>query len=215
VLSEQFSLKGLQPLNLHGIAKSCETNVETVEMILKEIVQTMGHLVSKGSSINVNMRFGLFTVRNGYISFKQFNEGEGFGGSASARQTDKGEKLRSNTLDIDSLRELDKYSHIGSMHRKDLSVKTPSLAGTVLNKSLADQAHSYVHFSNPNPQPGKKKYSGVREQGYSTNAAGGNAVAKAGLSFIHTPAVATKFGKRIYMGNYRMSDKEVFDLHMQ
>ena len=123
--------------------------------------------------------------------------------------------MRSNTLDTDSLRELDKYSLIGSMHRKDLSVRTPSLAGTLLNKSLAEHAHSYVHFSNPNPQPGKRKYGGVRELGYSTNAAGGNAAAKAGLSLIHTPALVAKFGKRIYMGNYRMSDKEVFDLHMQ
>lgn len=199
---------------MHGIAKSCETNVETVESIIKEVVMTMGYLVSKGSSINMNMRFGLFTVRNGYVSFKQFYEGEGVG-SYSARQTDKGNKLRSNTLDTESMKEFDKYSLVGSTHRKELSVRTPSLAGTVLNRSLADQAHSYVHFSNPNPQPGKRKYAGVREQGYSLNATGGTAVAKAGLSFIHTPAVATKFGKRIYMGNYRMSDKEVFDLHMQ
>ena len=32
---------------------------------------------------------------------------------------------------------------------------------------------------------------------------------------IHTPYFDQKFGKRVFMGNYQMSDKEVFDLHMQ
>ena len=45
VLSEQFGLKGLQPINYHGIAKSCQTNTETVELILKEIIATMVSIV--------------------------------------------------------------------------------------------------------------------------------------------------------------------------
>jgi hypothetical protein len=162
------------------------------------------------------MKFGLFQVRNGHISFKLFNDADKYGATC---QTDKGyAKIRSATLDAHSLAEegsvaADKHSMIGSMNRKDLSVRTPSLGGTVLTKSLADQAHSYVHVSNPNPQPGKKKFASVRDQGYSAHV--GKAAAKAGLSLIHTHPLAQKFGKRVFMGNSKMSDREVFDLHMQ
>ena len=52
----------------------------------------------------------------------------------------------------------------------------------------------------------------MRDQGYLTPSASTKA---AGLSVIHTPYFDQKFGKRVFMGNYQMSDKEVFDLHMQ
>lgn len=112
------------------------------------------------------------------------------------------------------MRDFDKYSMVGSVHRKDLSVRTPSLHGTVVNNNVANQAHSYVHISNPNPQHGQKKFNGVREHGYQSPASG-SAAAKAGLSLIHSPAMVSKFGKRVFMGGYKMSDREVFDLHMQ
>jgi hypothetical protein len=40
-LSEQFGLRGLKLLNFQGIAKVCQTDVNTVELILKEIVATI------------------------------------------------------------------------------------------------------------------------------------------------------------------------------
>jgi hypothetical protein len=104
---------------------------------------------------------------------------------------------------------------IGSIHRKDLSVRTPSLAGTAItgfNHSM--HAVSYVHLSNPNPQKGKKKFNGVREAGYHSLHASPSASKAAGLTLIHTPHNSSKFGKRVYMGSYQMTDKDVFDLHM-
>lgn len=41
VLSEQYGLRGLKQLNYHGIAKVCRTDVNTVELIIKEIVATI------------------------------------------------------------------------------------------------------------------------------------------------------------------------------
>lgn len=73
-----------------------------------------------------------------------------------------------------------------------------------------------MHISNPNPQFGSKKFTGIRDQGYnSAHASPANATGKAGLSLIHTPSLGHKFGKRVFMGSYQMSDKEVFDMHMQ
>ena len=59
------------------------------------------------------------------------------------------------------------------------------------------------------------KFNSVRQTGYATPLHGaGNTTSRAGLTLIHSPYIEGKFGKRVYMGNYHMSDKEVFDLHM-
>jgi hypothetical protein len=41
ILSEQFGLRGLQQVNFHSIAKVCQTDAHTTELIIKEIVATM------------------------------------------------------------------------------------------------------------------------------------------------------------------------------
>jgi hypothetical protein len=104
---------------------------------------------------------------------------------------------------------------VGSVYRKDISVRTPSLAGTVITAAAKDSAASYIHLSNPNPQNGKSKFKSVRDHGYSTGYISPGATSKAGLTLIHTPQTVNKFGKRVFMGNYQMSDKDVFGLHMQ
>lgn len=72
-----------------------------------------------------------------------------------------------------------------------------------------------MHISNPNPQNGKSKFRGIRDFGYKSLHSSPNVASKAGLSLIHSPATQHKFGKRVFMGSYQMSDKDVFDLHMQ
>jgi CCDC81 eukaryotic HU domain 2 len=74
VLSDQFGLGSLQQLNLQGISKVCGTDLTTVELILKEIIATMAYLVAKGSSITMHMKFGVFSIRNGHMQFKQIHE---------------------------------------------------------------------------------------------------------------------------------------------
>jgi hypothetical protein len=77
---------------------------------------------------------------------------------------------------------------------------------------------STLHLSNPNPQQGKIKYQGVRDKGYSTNVSPPVAAVTtsrgAGLTLIHSPPTIGKFGKRVFMGNFQMSSRDVFDLHM-
>lgn len=108
---------------------------------------------------------------------------------------------------------------IGSMKAHDLSVRTPSLVGALTmghaTMTTAATGSSYVHASNPNPQKGKLKFKSVRDMGYGTPTSGTNTTSRAGLTLIHSPYVEGKFGKRVFMGNYNMSDKEVFELHMQ
>lgn len=72
-ISDKYGLNKMQNLNYSGIAKVCQTNKETVELIIKEIVATIAFLVRKGSSISLNLKFGLFSIRNGILSFKQFH----------------------------------------------------------------------------------------------------------------------------------------------
>ena len=69
-VSEAFGLRSLQQVNYSSVAKACQTDSQTVELIIREIVATMAQLVSKGSSININFKVGLFSVRNGYMNFK-------------------------------------------------------------------------------------------------------------------------------------------------
>ena len=63
-------MRSLQQINYGAVAKSCSTDSHTVELIIKEIIATMANLVSKGTSININFKAGLFSVRNGYMNFK-------------------------------------------------------------------------------------------------------------------------------------------------
>lgn len=233
-VSDVFHLKNLQQLNLNAIAKACSTDVHTVEAILKEIIATMAHLVEKGTSINVNFKIGLFNIRNGHMGFKQFHDSHAEPNRMSQDYTKGGEKLRSNTVrymynlshvqfdvhsQAGSATNGEHNTMIGSMHRGDLSVRTPSLGGQTLGNQTMTTAtgSSYVHLSNPNPQKGKLKFKSVRDAGYQTGFSPlGNQTARAaGLTLIHSPYVDGKFGKRVYMGNYQLSDKDVFDLHMQ
>ena len=79
------------------------------------------------------MKFGLFTIRNGYMSFKLFH-----GALTEAPNTEaQGEKLRALSLDQAYSVKSDTHSYIGSVHRKDLSVATPSLAGTKITAMVS------------------------------------------------------------------------------
>jgi len=50
--------------------------------------------VSRGSSININMKIGLFSIRNGYMSFKNDSKDD----TRYKGSEDKGEKIRSSTV---------------------------------------------------------------------------------------------------------------------
>lgn len=52
----------------------------------------------------------------------------------------------------------------------------------------------------------------MRDNGYQSHVS--PVATKAGLTLIHTPAANQKFGKRVYMGNYMIGDRDVFYLHM-
>jgi len=86
----------------------------------------------------MNMKFGLFTIRNGYMSFKLFHGALAEGPYAEAH----GEKLRALSLDQANSVRGDGHSYIGSMHRKDLSVATPSIAPTFFTALVSSPART-------------------------------------------------------------------------
>ena len=55
---------------------------------------------------------------------------------------------------------------VHSVHKKDLSMKTPSIAQTTRSRSQASSYNKSFHMANPNPQPTDQRYKGVREVGY-------------------------------------------------
>lgn len=76
----------------------------------------------------MNLRFGLFIIRNGHLQFKQAHHEYKIG--------DKTVRSPNVIIMLISLQvegsDYEAYSMVGSVHRNDLSVRTPSLAGTLL-----------------------------------------------------------------------------------
>jgi hypothetical protein len=87
-------------------------------------------LIESGSSVSLNLKFGLFSIRSGYMTFKLFNDALNDNQYHSENHSDK---LRAQSLEKAHSVRGDGLSYIGSMHRKDLSVATPSLAGTMIS----------------------------------------------------------------------------------
>ena len=57
-------------------------------------------MVNRGSSINIIMKFAMFSIRNGYMNFKLFNDSRDNAGSRDHDVKTSGEKLRANTVSI-------------------------------------------------------------------------------------------------------------------
>ncbi|CDW83282.1 UNKNOWN [Stylonychia lemnae] len=146
----RMSYKGLQQINFQALAKVCETDSQTVELILSEIFKAIA--------------------------------------------------------------DYDNMSMIGSMYRKDLSVRTPSIFSETMSFSHRSSDAESFHISNPNPQKGKQKFLGVREKGYNSINISPEQMSTTTSTF--SPQVDFKFGKRVYVDN-KMSNKDVLEIHLQ
>lgn len=73
-LGEQVNIRGVHHLNLQAVAQVCETDMLSVEMILKEIVAQLKAHIKKGISLRVMFKVGKLIFKNGMLSWKPFNE---------------------------------------------------------------------------------------------------------------------------------------------
>lgn len=132
----QISIGTLQHINFGSIAKVCETDLVSVDIILKEIVAQLKHQVRSGASVKLDFKVGTLTSNSGMIKWKPK-------GSESARPKE-GQSVKSisnksfASQNCNSMREL-------------ISVATPSIFD---NKSFHNSSKNLTnnyHMSNPNP----------------------------------------------------------------
>ena len=63
-------------MNLNSIAKVCDTDCNSIELILKEIVAQVRHQIKIGNNVRLMMKVGTFIVKGGDINWKSINNNE-------------------------------------------------------------------------------------------------------------------------------------------
>ena len=66
----------IQPLNYASIAKVCETDTETIEIIIKEIVCQLRHVLKNGANVRLMFKIGRLISKSGTISWRSFRDDE-------------------------------------------------------------------------------------------------------------------------------------------
>ena len=187
-VGEHHYIQGIHHINLQAIAQVCETDMLSVETILKEIVAQMKSHIKQGMNLRLMLKIGRLIIRNGTIQWKSFKEEDIMNrtytnGDAWSRVTSQNSRAM-----------------VGSVHRKDLSVMTPSVNKSVRTQSLKQSDRRSFHMANPNPQPFGQKFKGVRDLGYQ--------------NMQIDPADIVKFGKRVDFQRKLTSD-EVMQEHLR
>ena len=67
-------LKGIQHINLASIAKVCDTELLTIEMVLKEIVAQIKEHIKKGNNLRLLFKVGKLITCGSEIKWKSFKE---------------------------------------------------------------------------------------------------------------------------------------------
>ena len=146
LLGAKSQLSNLRQINLASIAHACETDTMTVQLAVKEMIAQVKHMMKAGQNVRLNFKVGLLTSQNGVLLWRQAFDEEGMAeGQSQAAQS---------------------QAMVNSVFRKDLSVKTPSVAVTSRSRTHASQYSRSHHMANPNPQNKDIKYKGIRDVGY-------------------------------------------------
>lgn len=64
----------IQPLNYASIAKVCDTDTETIEIIIKEIVCQLRHMLKNGANVRLMLKIGRLVSKGGTISWRSFRD---------------------------------------------------------------------------------------------------------------------------------------------
>lgn len=90
-------------------------------------------------------KIGRLATRNGEINWKSLQElGDGGGNKGAGRYGDSFSKFSTP---------MSTFSKTNSMHRKNLSVVTPSIIKSRVGSLNSSNREANFHVSNPNPQP--------------------------------------------------------------
>lgn len=110
-------LSNLRQINLSSIAHACDTDSTTVQLVIKELLAQLKHMLKSGQNIRLNFKVGWLSSQNGILLWRQAFDEEGMAEAQS-------QVAHSQAM-------------VNSVMRKDLSVKTPSIAVTSRSRSNA------------------------------------------------------------------------------
>ena len=130
-------VKGIQHLNFASIAKVCDTEILTIETIIKEIGAQIRDHLKMGKSLRLTFKVGKLISRGGEIKWKSFRE-------------DNQRKVNDTESRYTSMSRHTKKSDIQSYTK---SAMTPSIAKTraASHNFSFDESRTF-HMANPNPQ---------------------------------------------------------------
>ena len=74
IQGEGQNISGMQHINLASIAKVCDTDILTIELVMKEIVAQIKYQLQKGSSLRLMFKIGKLISKGGELSWKSFIE---------------------------------------------------------------------------------------------------------------------------------------------
>ena len=67
-------IRNLQRISLGSIAKVCESDVATIDLVFKEIIAQLKEMLQKGMNVRLMFKIGRFVVKNGEVSWLPINE---------------------------------------------------------------------------------------------------------------------------------------------
>lgn len=164
-----------------AIAHVCGTDEKTVQLVLNEIISKLGELGSKGHHLRVNFKVGHLCARGSLIYWRQYADKAKRRIVSNERDEFEQSELASTT----------QGSVVGSLHRKQLSVRTPTYRSVNKAFSQAGSDRLSYHVSNPNPQRKGPRFFGVKDGGVR-----GTAHRDGGCD----PNDIIRFGKRVAFG---------------
>ena len=112
----------IQPINLASIGKVCETDAETINIVMKEIVAQLRHQLRNGASIRLMFKIGKLIGKSGALHWRSFKDDD---------------RLIMASSDINSIAAGSTFSKamINSTYKKDLSVVTPSITSRTASQT--------------------------------------------------------------------------------
>ena len=64
----------IQPINLASIGKVCETDSETIDIVMREIVAQLRHQLRNGASIRLMFKIGKLIAKSGSLHWRSFRD---------------------------------------------------------------------------------------------------------------------------------------------
>ena len=165
---------------MNTIAHACATDERTVSLVLNEIISKLGELGSRGHNLRVNFKVGHLCARGSTVYWRQYAD-------KAKRRIVSNER---EDFEQSELASTAQGSVLGSVHRKQLSVRTPTYRSAARAFSQRGSERLSYHVSNPNPQKVGPRFLGVKDAG----ARGSQRPEGGDPNDIH------RFGKRVAFG---------------